>query len=60
MSETAPNIAGSYKQAYDFLFGQLTSDTQAKVRAAVNSDREPGPEVRQFCKNVIALAEQGS
>ena len=49
-----------YKQAYDWLFSQLSDEIKAKVTKAVNNDTYYPPEVREFVKRVIALAERGS
>jgi hypothetical protein len=63
MNVSEPNtqiLDNSYKKAYDWLFSQLTSDTQTKVLAAKGSDKVAPPEVVEFIKKVIELAERGS
>jgi len=48
----------AYKLAYDKLFAQLPKSVQEKVSQVKGSDKVPPPEVREFIKAVIAMAEQ--
>ena len=48
----------SYETAWKMLFAKLPKKVQTKVLDSKGCDAELPPEVDQFIKNVIALAEQ--
>jgi hypothetical protein len=57
-TETAPNIGNPYEIAWKTLFEQLTPEIKAKVLYAKGSNTIAPPEVVEFIKHVIAMAEQ--
>lgn len=53
-------MSNLYKQSYDFLLAQTPPEVKAMILKAVDNDSYYPPEVREFVKRVILLAEQGS